>query len=406
MMKGRRHAPIKIELMIFFAIVALTGLGMGLSDSVMSNYFKDAYNVTAVQRGFLEFPREFPGILCFLAVAVTSALGDVRLAIIAQALCAGGIIILGLFTPTFAVMCVFLFINSLGMHLYIPLQDSIGMSIIGKEDLGTRMGQYNAVRTAFSMGASVLVFIGFRAGFFSLKTQVKLPFLLGAAAILGVMLLYILLHTKYRVSGEARKKRVEIILKKEYKFYYILAVLHGVQKQIMIVFGPWVLIEILSRQADTLALLGIISSFLGIFFLQAVGRWIDRFGPKKLFLAEGCTFVLVYTAYGLLSSGFATGALGKSGLPVFCAFALFIFDRLTMQLSMVRAAYLRSIAVDPADITPTLSTGMSMDHVVSITCAYLGGLAWNNFGPQYVFFIAASLSFLNVAVALRMKPAS
>ena len=52
-------------------------------------------------------------------------------------------------------------------------------------------------------------------------------------------------------------------VKKEYTFYYILAVLHGVQKQIMIVFGPWVLIDILGRQADTMALLGIISSGKG-----------------------------------------------------------------------------------------------------------------------------------------------
>ncbi|MCL2167465.1 MAG: MFS transporter, partial [Clostridiales bacterium] len=55
--------------------------------------------------------------------------------------------------------------------------------------------------------------------------------------------------------------------------------------------------------------------------------------------------------------------------------------------------------------TPTLSFGLSMDHVVAITCAYLGGVAWNLYGPQYVFYIAAVLSILNVIVAILIKPA-
>jgi predicted MFS family arabinose efflux permease len=47
-----------------------------------------------------------------------------------------------------------------------------------------------------------------------------------------------------------------------------------------------------------------------------------------------------------------------------------------------------------------------MDHVVSITCAYIGGLVWFDFGPQYVFFAAALISVLNVVVAIMIKPAA
>ncbi|MDR0468376.1 MAG: MFS transporter, partial [Peptococcaceae bacterium] len=128
-----------------------------------------------------------------------------------------------------------------------------------------------------------------------------------------------------------------------------------------------------------------------------------RFGTKAILIVEGCIFVLVYSTYGILSSGFTNGSIALTGFPMLFTCGLFIFDRLTMQLNMVRTAYLRSIATDPADITPTLSTGISMDHVVSIICAYLGGLAWNSFGPQYVFYIAASLSLLNIFAALLIK---
>ena len=67
---------------------------------------------------------------------------------------------------------------------------------------------------------------------------------------------------------------------------------------------------------------------------------------------------------------------------------------------MVRKLYLRSIAVDQSEISPTLSMGMSIDHAISIVGAFLGGLVWEAWGPQYVFFIAAVLSLGNVIVAM------
>jgi hypothetical protein len=69
----------KRTLYIFIAVLALTGLGLGLSDNVFSNYFKDVYNVDAFQRGIIEFPRELPGLLCMFVVSARSFLGDIRL---------------------------------------------------------------------------------------------------------------------------------------------------------------------------------------------------------------------------------------------------------------------------------------------------------------------------------------
>jgi len=402
-MEGRPGQKISTNLWIFFAIVALTGFATGTSDSVISNFFKDAYNVSAVQRGFLEIPRESPGILCFFIITIAAPIGDVRLAIISKILCTIGALVLGLFTPSFAVMALFIFIHSLGNHIYFPLQDSIGMTIIGEQDLGKRMGQYSAIRTAFMMFASILIFFGFRYGFFSFKTDIKLPFILGAVGFAGIAALYSVLYKRTRTFAWPARKQFQILIKKEYTIYYILAILVGVHRQIMVVFGPWVLIEMLDQQADTLALLGIISSLFSAVLLPAIGRLIDRIGTKMILLAEGLLLIFVYVIYGLLSTAFAGGTLAKVGLPLLFMCGLFIFERITMQFGIVRTVYLRSIAIDPADITPTLSAGLSMDHVVAISCAYLGGLVWNDWGPQYVFYIAAMLSILNVIVALKIK---
>lgn len=390
------------RLLIYFCIIALSAFGLGLSNDVMSNYFKDAYNASAYQRGIIEFPRELPGMLCMFIIAGFSFLSDIRLAVIAQVLSIIGITILGFSTPPFIFMMVFIFINSLGMHLFFPLQDSIGISLIKGDKIGKRMGQYKGVSTAFAMIASIIAFIGFRSGFFSFTTPVKWLFVWSAVVFAIVLILLFILE---RVNNEPIKssKKMRFTFRKEYKYYYMLVIMFGVQRQMMVVYGPWVLIDLLGKKADTIAVLGIIGSFMGIFFIPAIGRWLDRFGIKRLLYADALSFIGVYFLYGILSAGFVTNTFKAVGIPVMLAYALFVVDRMSMQMGIVRVTYLRSILMDGSDLMPTLSLAQGMDHVVSITCAYLGGVVWSIWGAQYVFFLVSALSLINLYVAIKVK---
>ena len=147
---------------LFFVLVAAVALGNGLSDGVYSNYFKEVYQISALQRGLIEFPRELPGLLCAVVIGGLGFLGDLKTAFIAQLLSIIGVTVLGLFTPTFGVMLIFLFINSMGMHMFMPLQDAIGMSLAEPNQVGKRMGQFFSTRAAFNLVAALLVFFGFR----------------------------------------------------------------------------------------------------------------------------------------------------------------------------------------------------------------------------------------------------
>ena len=382
----------------YLAAMILTSIGLGLSDGVFGNYFKEVYDVTAAQRGFIEFPRELPGLLCVVFVSVFSFLGEIRLSLIAQILSVAGLIVLGLFTPPFAVMLIFLFINSMGMHLFMPLQDSIGLGIIGGEKTGSRLGLINGVKTAAGFAAGLVVFFGFRSGLFDFANEMKIIFLVSAAFFAGVFILLFIIRSKTGdpaiTTGSGR-----FLVRKDYKFFYALASFHGAHKQIAGVFGPWVIIDILLKQADTLAVLSMIGAFIGIFFIPMIGKFTDRFGVKKMIFAEGVSYVAVYIMFGLVSAGLATGGLATFGLPVLIVYLIFIIDRMTMSLGMVRVIYLRSIARDQSEVSPTLSAGMTLDHIISIVCAYLGGIAWIAWGPQFVFYIAAALSLGNVVVA-------
>ena len=377
---------------------ALTSLASGLSEGTFGNFYYEVYNVTSRQRGFIEFPREIPGLIAVVVISMMSFMGEIKLAIVAQVLSIVGLLLLGLFTPTFAVMLAFLFINSMGMHLYMPLKDSIGLNIIGSVDTGRKFGILNGLRTGAGFVAALAIFLGFRHGVFSFDRPIILHFLIATLFFAAVVL--ILLKIRKMIGNPPISTgKGRFLFRREYKFYYLLASLHGAHKQIASVYAPWVLITILLRRADTMAFLSMIGMFVGIFFIPMMGRITDRFGVRTMMFGEGFAFIAIYVAFGIFSGGLASGRIASVGIPIIIVYVLFILDRMTMQLGMIRALYLRSIAVDKSEIAPTLSTGMSLDHAISIICALLGGVVWYAWGPQYVFFIAAVLSLGNVMVA-------
>jgi len=57
----------------------------------------------------------------------------------------------------------------------------------------------------------------------------------------------------------------------------------------------------------------------------------------------------------------------------------------------------------PEDVTPSLSLGMSIDHVIGISGSFVCGAIWMNFGPEYVFVLAAAVSLANLLVARGIK---
>ncbi len=399
----KKISGMRPEMLMFFVLISAVSLGNGLSDGVYSNYFKEVYQVTAFQRGFIEFPREMPGLLCALMIGILGFMGDLRVAFIAQVLAIVGVTMLGLFTPPFGIMLIFLFINSMGMHLFMPLQDAIGMSLAEPHQIGRRMGQYFSVRAAFSLIAAALVFFGFRTGFFAFDTSTKWVFIVAAGAFVCATIMTVVMIQRIKPRRSAPRK-LNLVLRKQYRYFYLLTILHGVQKQIAYVYGTWVIVDLLLKKADTIALLTIVVGFISIFFLNILGRWMDKFGIKRMMYIDALTFIGVYVIYGFVVWGITSATVPSQGLAIWIVYLLFVMDRLSMQIGMVKSIYLRSIAWDQDEVTSTLSMGISLDHVVSIIAAIAGGYVWTQWGSHWVFFFAAAISLGNLYVAYRVQP--
>jgi predicted MFS family arabinose efflux permease len=81
----------------------------------------------------------------------------------------------------------------------------------------------------------------------------------------------------------------------------------------------------------------------------------------------------------------------------------YILDNSMSAVEMARSTYVKKIALDPADVMPTLSAGVSFDHVVAMTIPLLGGLLWKSMGYQYVFLAAALIGVINLVLSLQIR---
>ena len=196
---------------------------------------------------------------------------------------------------------------------------------------------------------------------------------------------------------EASKPKVFLRLHKEYRLYYLLAVLYGSRKQLFITFAPWVLVTVFHQPTQTMATLFTIGGIIGILFQPLLGWTIDHFGERVVLASEAVLLVVVCFGYGFARSLFPEG----TAFLITCGF--YLMDQILMSVSMARSTYMKKIALQPTDVQPALTASVTIDHVFSIAIALLGGVIWNTFGYQYVFLLGVVIAIINFTAAMQVR---
>ncbi len=376
------------DFQLFIAATFVFGFSQSIVDSTFNNFLNETFLISNLQRGLLEFPRELPGLLVVFVSAILFFLCSRRQAFLANILCAIGILFIGFYSPTFSIMLIWLFIFSVGQHLFLPLNQSIGMELATEGKTGKRLGQFSAVANVAMIIGSFAIFIGFKFFNLNFKTSYVVAFL----GFFTVATLIFLMKKDEPVSA-----RMKFQLRKEYKLYYWLSILYGTRKQIFLTFAPWVLVTVFKQKTQVLATLLAVGGVIGIFFKPMLGKAIDKLGERVILTSEAVILVFVCIGYGFAREIFTETA------AMFIAFTCYILDQLLMSVGMARATYLRKIAVKPEDVTQTLTMGVSIDHIFSIGIAVSGGFIWLKLGYQYVFLLGAIIAVINFFSALRIK---
>lgn len=377
----QRFSRTGIDLRLFFTALAIASFGGSMVDATFNNFLSETFNLSSLQRSFLEIPREVPGLLVMFVSALLCFLGSRRMAAFAMILGAAGLVLIALFSDTLPHMLVWLFLFSLGQHLLIPLQAGIGMELARDGRTGRRLGQLNALRNFCAIGGSFCVFLGFR--FFHLSF--KMTFLAAAAGLLVAGLLLGGME-----PGQPQAAATRLKLHRDYGLFYWLAILYGTRKQIFLTFAPWVLVTVYKQPTQALATLLTIGGFLGIVFQPLLGRLIDTRGERFVLAGEAAILIGICVLYGF------SEFLFPRTVAFLVVAACYVADHLLMSVSMARATYLKKIVSDPEHITPALYASTSIDHVFAISAAVLCGVIWEKWGYQYVFLIGAGIAVVNL----------
>jgi predicted MFS family arabinose efflux permease len=363
-------------------------MAYSMVDSIFNNFINERFSLSGFERSFLEFPRELPGFLVVFVSALLWFLCSRRLGGAALILGVAGALLIGFASTSYAIMVVWLFIYSMGQHLFMPIASTIGMELAREGQTGRRLGQFNAIRNLAMILGSFAVFIGFR--FLGLNYQLTFALAAVAFAISAAIL--------FSMQPETVKKPAAFLrLHRQYRLYYILAVLYGTRKQLFITFAPWVLVSIFNQRPDVMATLLTIGGVIGILFQPFLGWTIDRYGERAVLASEAVLLVAVCLGYG-----FSRSFLPEN-IALLVIYACYLIDQMLMSVSMARATYMKKIATEPGHIQPALTAAVTIDHAFSIMAALIGGVIWSTFGFQYVFLMGALIAIVNLFAALRIK---
>ncbi len=372
------------DFLLFLFSGVFLGVAQSVDGSTLTNYLKEHFGMLIIQRSALEFPRELPGLLVVLVIGALSFLGgDVRICVAANLLAAVGMYTLGFLPPVYAFVIFVIFIYSMGQHIFMPLGGSIGMSFARPEETGKVLGRPSSVGNIAVVFSSAALWVLFRFIHISFRTA----FSIGAIAfVISAVLLFLIRPTQ---TVHVKKR---YIYRKEYRLYYWLCMLYGARKQIFLTFGPWVLVDVFRQPVATMTLLFFIVAVIGIFVKPWVGHLIDKVGER--FVLSGEAFLFFFTCLGYV---FAEN-LFRPAAAVFFIYICYVTDHTLDSVGMARITYMKKIAIRPEEISPSLSLGTSLDHIVTVFLPILGGLAWSRSGPggyRWVFLGGAVIALAN-----------
>ena len=146
-------------------------------------------------------------------------------------------------------------------------------------------------------------------------------------------------------------------------------------------------------------LLGV-CAFLNVFAAPAIGKLTDKWGYRNTMIWDTVILFFVCLLYGY------AGDVFEYRLAFWVVCLNFVLDAVISTTSLATNIYVRSLADSQDELTSTLSTGISINHLISIISAPVGGWIWVKYGIGSLFAFSALMAIGNTLFALTIpKPA-
>ncbi|MDY0289680.1 MAG: MFS transporter [Sphaerochaeta sp.] len=386
-----------MEIRPFLLAILFSGLAYGFYRGVQDNYLAEIVKITKFERGIVEFFRELPGLLLIFILAAMYRFSETKVFKIGTAIMLAGVIGLLLMGTSKVLVILSMVIFSSGEHIVMPMKHSLSMTLANKGKGGASLG----IVSSISHGGNIVGFLAVSALFLVFGAMgISKGSITGFRVVFIIAAVLLVLSTLIALTMKDQGKSVQrsrIYFNRKFSKYYMLEVFYGARKQIFLTFAPYVLILFYGADTSVIAFLLAICAAFGMVLAPLIGRLIDRLGYKTIMIGDTLILIVVCFFYGFAHRLF----------PMHIAFIVvcinFVLDSVISLASMATNVYVQDLSSSPQEMTATITTGISVNHLISVIIALLGGLIWEKLGIEVLFTLSALLGLANTLYAATIK---
>ena len=376
----------------FFLSIITFGLAYGLYKGVIDNYLAEIVGMSGFDKGVSEFFRELPGLMLIFILAALYTFSAERIYKLGALFMLTGMAAQALVPASRVMVILCIFVYSLGDHMQLGMRNTLSLQYSREGRGGEGLGLQNAAQQIGTLAGYLVIITAFAFA----KPSTGLYRLVFAVSAVIIALGFI---SSLRVKGDSAtdEHKRRFYFRKKFAKYYMLEVFYGARKQVFLTFGPYVLVLFYGANAMVISALFAITAICAFFVSPLVGKIIDRLGYKVVMVSDTLILVVVCFFYG-----FAHHIFPKNVAFIVCCLN-YVLDSIISMASMASNVYVQDISDGPDEVMATISTGVSVNHLITIFIALFGGWIWKALGIETLFILSAVLGLCNSAYAATIK---
>ncbi|MDN5786877.1 MFS transporter, partial [Pseudorhodobacter sp.] len=331
--------------------------------------------------GWLHTVREIPGFLAIGVIAVLLLMREQVLAVVA-------LILLGVATaitahfPSFGGLLMVTVLSSIGFHYFETVNQSLQLQWIDRKVAPQVIGKIAAVGAGASLVAYGLIVVTWHV----LELSYNTVFVTAGLVTIAIALYCAFAFPQFSAPHPQNKT---MVLRRRYWLYYLLQFMSGARRQIFVVFAAFMMVERYGMDVQMLTALFMVNYLLNMLVAPSIGRWIARFGERRMLIVEYTGLTAVFISYGMLY---------VYEWHWYVACALYVLNHMFFSMAFAIKTYFQKIA-DPADIAPTAAVSFTINHIAAVFLPAGLGYLWV-ISPKAVFILAACMALVSLFLAL------
>ncbi len=175
--------------------------------------------------------------------------------------------------------------------------------------------------------------------------------------------------------GEQKTQQPRLFFSKRYWLYYVLTFFEGSRMQVFGVFNTLVLVQEYNMSATQISLILLASAVVNFVFSPRLGHLLDVAGERVMLTVSYIILALCFIGYATIHN-------------VWFLSLMLIGINLMVTLHIGLATYVNRIA-PPEELAPTLTTGVSINHITSVSMSFVAGWLLSIVGYEWLSFGAA-----------------